>query len=352
MSRRAFLVLGFFAFTLAMLPGCGRGSGKIKVAFVSNNAHNFWTYAKKGCEKAGKDLGIEVDVKMPNPGNAETQQRIVKELLATGIKGIAVSPNDPVNSLDFFKNKVNANIPFICQDNDLPEAGARRCYIGTNNYRAGRAAGELVKKAVPDGGEIAIFVGFSDSTNAVERRQGVLDVLAGIDREEMGEVDAPGETNLKKGKYILVETKTDEESAAKCQNHAKTIIARNPNIKCLIGLWEYNPPALIRAVGGNKIAIVGFDENFETLEGIQAGTVIGTVVQNPFRFGELSVTMLKGLAEGKEVKDMKSVLKESENIDDKGRIFIPHRVVTLKGGEGTIPVGPFFEECKSLLKNE
>ena len=43
-------------------------------------------------------------------------------------------------------------------------------------------------KALPKGGEVAIFVGQMDASNAIERRQGVLDVLAGKDRKEMGEV--------------------------------------------------------------------------------------------------------------------------------------------------------------------
>ena len=57
-------------------------------------------------------------------------------------------------------------------------------YIGTHNYRAGRAVGELVTKAVPKGGKFAIFVGKMDVANAVERRQGVLDYLAGPKTEK------------------------------------------------------------------------------------------------------------------------------------------------------------------------
>ena len=40
-----FVVLGLLA------AGCGRSSGKVRLAFVSNNPHGFWTYAERGCEQ-------------------------------------------------------------------------------------------------------------------------------------------------------------------------------------------------------------------------------------------------------------------------------------------------------------
>jgi ribose transport system substrate-binding protein len=51
------------------------------------------------------------------------------------------------------------------------------CYVGTNNVEAGRAAGRLVRKVLPEGGKVAIFVGRLDVQNAIERRQGVLEAL-------------------------------------------------------------------------------------------------------------------------------------------------------------------------------
>src|SRR5205823_10001037 len=38
-----------------------------------------------------------------------------------------------------------------------------------------------------------------------------------------------------------------------------------------------------------KVKIVGFDEDLETLKGIDDGYIYGTVVQNPYEFGKRSV---------------------------------------------------------------
>ncbi len=163
-------------------PG-GEKNSKPKVAFVSNNAYQFWTFAQKGAEKAAGEFDVEMEFKKPQNDSAQTQRAILEDLITRGFTGVAVSPNDPGNTLSFYKNTVAKKMALVMTDNDLPDPSARKCYIGTHNYRAGRAAGELVKKALPKGGKIAIFVGRADSPNAIERRQGVLDYLAGKDRK-------------------------------------------------------------------------------------------------------------------------------------------------------------------------
>ena len=349
--RNGFSTWLFLLIVTALVPACNRSTGKTRVAFVSNNPHGFWTYAERGCEKAAKDLDVELYFRRPKKGTSVAQQDIINELLVLGIKGLAISPNDATNLQDFLKNKVASKIPLVTQDNDVPDPSVRRCYIGTHNYRAGRAAGALVEKAKPNGGKIAIFVGQMDAPNAVERRQGLLDFLAGIQQTEIGAKTPPDAANVAFGKYTLVATRTDDGLESNCLNKAQEILLVHPDIDCLIGLWEYNPPALLRAVKGSKSKpkIVGFDENFQTLEGIQSGEIIGTVVQNPYEFGYQSIKILAGLARGDD-----SVLKNRKDIDAQNRIYIPHRIIvknpgnTAIGDSPTLDVEVFFPEMKKL----
>lgn len=345
-------LLGVFvvALLLLTLPACGRDSGKTRLAFVSNNPHGFWTYAERGCEKAARDFDIQLEFRRPAKNTAAEQQQIIEELMVLGVKGIAISPNDPGNFVSFLKNKVSSKIPLITQDNDVPDISVRKCYIGTHNYRAGRAAGALVKKAIPKGGKVAIFVGQMDATNAVERRQGVLDVLAGVDREEIKDKTPPDARNEKFGDYLLVETRTDDGAENICQQKAEELLRITPDLACLVGLWEYNPPALLRAVKGSttKPAIVGFDENFQTMEAIQKGDIIGTVVQNPYQFGYESIKILARLAKG----DAGVLVRP--DMDEQKRIYIPHRVVVKDpgnekiGNSETVDVDKFYAEIKKL----
>jgi ribose transport system substrate-binding protein len=150
---------------------------KIKVGFVSNNAAEFWTIAEAGTRKAAEELGVTVLFRRPQNPDAASQKEIIDDLLTQGVQAIAISVIDPDNQHEYL-NKIADKVPLITQDNDAPKT-KRKCYIGTDNYEAGKAAGRLVKDALPDGGSIGIFVGQPDPINAKQRRQGVLDELAG-----------------------------------------------------------------------------------------------------------------------------------------------------------------------------
>jgi ribose transport system substrate-binding protein len=152
-------------------------AGRVKVGFVSNNVAEFWTIAEAGSRKAAQEFNVEVLFRRPKGASAADQKAIIDDLLTAGVQAIAVSVIDPKNQTEYL-NSIADKVPLLTQDNDAPDS-RRRCYIGTDNYAAGRDVGKLVKEAMPDGGAIAIFVGQPDPLNAQQRRQGVLDELAG-----------------------------------------------------------------------------------------------------------------------------------------------------------------------------
>jgi ribose transport system substrate-binding protein len=298
---------------LGASAGCQQGgAGKTRVAFVSNNPHEFWTIAEAGTRKAADEFGVEVIFKRPKDGTAGEQKQIIEDLLAQNVKAIAISVIDPANQTGFL-NEVADRVPLITQDNDAPQS-KRKCYIGTDNYEAGRAAGKLVKEAMPDGGVVAIFVGQRAPLNAQQRRQGVLDELA-------GQKDAPeGKTY---GKYELIGTYTDETDEKKAKDNATDVLTKlgDRNDVCLVGLWAYNPPAILSAVKDagrqGKVKIVGFDEMENTLLGIKEGDIYATVVQQPFEFGYQAVKLMTEL-----VKQPDKVKLPTDGI-----LHVPHKII-------------------------
>jgi ribose transport system substrate-binding protein len=261
----------------------GEKKRAVNVAFVTNNPSDFWQIAKAGVAKAEKEFGVTCDFQMPPDGTAADQQRIVEALMAKGVKGMAISPNDPANQTDLL-NKIAAQMPLICQDSDAPNSN-RVAYVGTNNYKAGVQAGELIKEVLPNGGKIMLFVGRIDAQNAIERSNGIKDTLKGT-------------------KVEILDIRTDGTDRAKAKSNVEDTIARNPDIACLVGLWSYNTPAIISAVKdagkAGKIPIVGFDEEDDTLQGVQDGIIYATVVQQPYEFGYQSVKILTALARGED----------------------------------------------------
>jgi ribose transport system substrate-binding protein len=146
----------------------------ITVAFVSNNAEEFWTFAEAGARTAAREFKANVIFRKPQTGSADEQSQMVRALLDQ-VKAIAISVNDPINQKKFL-NDVADKIPLLTVDNDAPDT-QRKYYIGTDNIAAGHEVGKLVKEVIPKGGDIAIFVGKPDPLNAQQRRDGVLDEL-------------------------------------------------------------------------------------------------------------------------------------------------------------------------------
>lgn len=294
----------FCLFTVTLtftIGGCTKTEGtndtKPRVAFVTNNVSEFWQIAKKGCDKAAAEFNCEVEFRMPANGTTAEQQQILEDLLAKGIDGIAISPIDAVNQTDVLNNAaVQTNL--ICHDSDAPNTN-RLCYVGTNNFQAGLEAGKLIKEVLPNGGKIILFVGVLDAPNARERADGIRKELEGSPIE-------------------IVDIRTDDADHVRAKANVENVLVTLPEVTCLVGLWSYNGPAILSAVteknksvvqGGN-IQIVCFDEQDDTLQGIQDGHIYATVVQKPYEFGYQSVRILNALAQGD-----RSVVPENGLVD-------------------------------------
>src|SRR5262245_5104873 len=130
---------------------CNR-TNQTRIVFVTNNASDFWTIARKGTEKAQAELpNVKIEFRINDDGSAAGQQRMVDDLLAKGVDGIAISPVDPKNQVQMI-NRAASQAVVVTQDSDAPSS-KRTCYIGTDNEAAGVQAGKLVKEALPQGGQ-------------------------------------------------------------------------------------------------------------------------------------------------------------------------------------------------------
>jgi ribose transport system substrate-binding protein len=261
----------------------GAAAGKeLKLAFVTNNASDYWTIARKGVEKADAELtDVTVEFKLPGEGTAAEQKRIIDDLVSTGIGGIAMSPVDPDNQTQLINDTAKKAL-VITQDSDAPNSD-RALYIGTDNVAAGRQAGELVKEALPDGGKIMVFVGKSDARNAAERYQGLKEALQG-------------------SKVEIIDIRTDDTDRARAKSNAADTLVKYQDIAALVGLWSYNGPAILNAVKDagkvGQVKIVCFDEEDETLAGVKDGAIFATVVQQPYEFGYQSVKLMAQILKG------------------------------------------------------
>jgi ribose transport system substrate-binding protein len=258
----------------------------VKLGFVTNNPSQFWKIAEAGLRKYEKEGKVQVDLKMPPNGTPEDQNQILQNLANQGYDALAVSviaPNDQLRVLNEVAGKTN----LITFDSDAPKSN-RLLYIGTNNYEAGKALGERIAQLLPDGGKIAVFVGTLSADNAQGRLKGIEDAI-------------------KEKKIEIVDKREDNTDRAKARSNVEDIINAHKDLSLVVGLWNYNGPAIAAAIEGlgkqGKVKAAVFDEDDATLDAIESGTISATVVQKPFQFGYLSAKWMHDLAtKGEEAK--------------------------------------------------
>jgi ribose transport system substrate-binding protein len=310
------LLLGAFA-------GCGRSSANAsapaesrpKLAFVTNCVAEFWSVATCGVEAGKREFDVDVTVHMPPKNTVTEQKQILEDLLARGVQGIALSPIDPANMTGLL-DRVAAATVLITHDSDAPDS-KRLCYIGMDNYDAGRLCGELIEEAIPQGGPIVILVGNLDQDNSRRRRQGIIDRLLQRSHDPT-RFDAQNAT-LRGGKFEIRATFTDQTDGQKGKAAAEDALVRWPDLACMVGLFEYEPPLILEAVKAagklGKVAIVAFDENEATLQGIVDGHIHGTVVQNPYEYGHRSVELLSRLVRERDPQQRAALLPAGGFLD-------------------------------------
>src|SRR5690606_11941633 len=158
------------------------------------------------------DFDVDVVFRMPE-NNLSEQKQVLEDLLNRGVDGIAVSVIDPINQNGLLQ-RIAARVPLVTHDSDAPDSD-RKCFIGVDNYAAGRMAGELAKRTLPDGGKLALFIGNLSQDNARLRRQGFLDVVLGRERRTpLAEMDPTGAV-LEGGGFTVVGTYTDDGDVTK-----------------------------------------------------------------------------------------------------------------------------------------
>jgi len=268
--------------------GEGAPAGKpYRFAFVTNNSSDFWNIAEKGVHKAEKDLGIQAVVMRPLKTEVGEQQRFIEDILVQGFDGMAIAPISP-DPMTPLLDRVAEKMPVVCHDGDAAKS-KRKVYVGTNNVEAGRAAGAVAIKALKEAGitkgKVAIFVGRMEMQNAVDRKQGVDETLG----------KQPG--------IEILPVFLDHADRSKAKKNVEDALARYPDLVMTIGLWSYNGPCMLDAVRAStrekKPIIVAFDEEEETLKGVQDGLIAATIVQRPFQFGYQSMKALKDIRDGK-----------------------------------------------------
>jgi ribose transport system substrate-binding protein len=274
-------------------PTTGGEQKKVRIVLVTNGNSPFWDPMEVGAKKAAEELGCEVISRRPTTDSPALQRQIIEEYQAQKVDGIGISVIESDTIGPVIDDLMKSGIKVITFDSDAANS-KRIAYIGTNNFQAGKAAGEAAKKLLPEGGKVFGFVGNQNAPNARERIAGFKEAVKG--------------TNI-----VLVDVFDDNKDPAKARANVENVLQAHKDVKMLLGLFSYDGPQIAAAVKEagmlGKVKILCFDAEPETINHLKRGEIDATVVQKPYEFGYRSVQLLyKVITLG----DVDKALKEFE----------------------------------------
>lgn len=297
--------LGAMALAAAM-AGPAQAADDIKIGFITKFPVPFFATMEDAARTyAAANPGVEIIFGQGTSAtDIEGQIALIESMVTQGVQGIAVTPVDPTVAPALDK-AIKAGVKVVLMDNNIPEWNGRTALATTDNYAAGKIAGEYLKSVLQDGDTLGILEGVPGVPSLDDRVNGMLDGLQGVNVDIVGR----GATNC-----------TEELGI----NVAEDLLTANPDLKAIYSAC--GPPAAGAAraienagIANDAIVLVGFDFCCGEAEALAAGTEDATVAQFPAKMAELGVDALVKAIRGEQVEsliDSGAALVTKDNMAD------------------------------------
>lgn len=231
------------------------------------------------------------------------QRSHVEEFVDAKVDAIIISPKESVPLTEPIAKAYEAGIPVIVLDRAV-QGDKFTSFIGADNVKIGKAAGEWLKNKLGDKGEIVELMGLQTSTPGVDRHKGFTEGIG---------------TNIKTGfsadvKWLEPEARKEMESALSRMKHIDAV-------------YSHNDPAAhgaylaAKAAGRDKEMIfIGIDALPNEGVGYVKQGILAATFQYPTGGAE-AIQMVEDIIAGKPVKHkvvLGSRVFTAENVDKGG----------------------------------
>ncbi len=255
--------------------------------------HPFFDEVRKGVEAFEQEYGVAVLKQVGSDWNQDTQSRAVEALVARGYKYFSVYPSSPSGANNLYEEIVaqGAVVGNFGASTFTPTKAS--FFVGTPIKEAAKFATEQLIQNMGGKGNILNVLEVLEDANTVLRKEGVEEVVA-----KYPEVQIIQE---------ISGMKTQDEATQKIQS------AMAANIEQIDGIIATGATATVGIAtalteyheggGTREIHAVGIDNHPILEKAILSGYVDGTIIQNPFAQGYLSMLLLYQLSQGKHMAD-------------------------------------------------
>ncbi|MFS8102765.1 sugar ABC transporter substrate-binding protein [Lentzea alba] len=308
MSRRAFGLTAAALLTLAA-AACGNGGssgGGTLVGLVTKTDTNpFFVKMKEGAQQAASSAGVTVQsFAGKQDGDNQAQVDAIENLIASGAKGILITPSDSKAIVPSVDKARAAGLLVIALDTQLEPASAADATFATDNYKAGLLIGQWAKaKFAKDGKQAKIGLLDLNPNQVsvdVQRDQGFLEGF-GVDVKDKTRIGDESDPRI-----VGHDVTNGDPSGGRTA--MENLLQRDPGINLV---YTINEPAAagayeaLKAAGKEKdVVIVSVDGGCPGVENVKAGVIGATSQQYPLKMAQLGVEAVTQFAkDGSKPKD-------------------------------------------------
>ncbi|HKJ94722.1 MAG TPA: sugar ABC transporter substrate-binding protein [Gammaproteobacteria bacterium] len=328
--RHLLRAAGFLLALTLSVPASFAADQPIVGLITKTNTNPYFVKMREGAKKKAKELGVDLRTFAGKfDGDNQTQVQAVENLIASGAKGILITPSDPEAIVDTIEKARKRGILVIALDTKLSPADAADATFATDNFKAGELIGQWAKKKLGDkasDAKIAMLdLSTSQVTVDVARDQGFLKGF-GVD------VGNPNHIGDESDPRIVGHDVTGgaEEGGRKAMEN---LLQKNPDVNVA---YTINEPAAagayqaLKAAGrADDVLLVSIDGSCPGVKNVRDGVIGATSMQFPLRMASMGVQAVfdyvkngKKPAEG---KDGNFVNTGVELITDKPEDGVPSK---------------------------
>lgn len=269
------------AVTLAamVLFSCSRPAGTktIEIALVTKALDSeWWQRVKTGAEDTARvHPGVKLAVLAPEREvNVDQQVAILEDQITRRVSALAVAPAGAAEILPVLDKAKAAGIPVIIVDTDV-NWPSKLSYVGADNRRAGRLAGDYIVKTLGGKGKVAVIRGILGIATHEDRLAGFREALA----------QAPGID------CVAVQPANSERALG--MSVMENLLTTYPGLGAVFATNDQMALGAVEAISARnltgKITIVGVDATSEAVRAVVQGRLSADVAMHPEVLGGESV---------------------------------------------------------------
>ncbi|HEX7599533.1 MAG TPA: sugar ABC transporter substrate-binding protein [Polyangia bacterium] len=246
---------------------------------------------------AGDETGVSIQVNQ------------LEDLIAKKVDAIVLNPMDGKSVVPVLKRAQAAKIPVIVVDSSVEKGNDALyvSYVGTDNFNAGKVAGQRMVKELDGQGSVLIVRGANGSSAGDQRVDGFKAGIEGSGLKVVGE--QPGNWTNSVAMQVT-----------------ENMLQANKKVDGLFSASDVMLDGTLQAIGDanrSGIKILSVDGSKKAVDLVEQGAIVGTMAQFPAKMGTIAVENLLAVLDGKKaansipkVIDSGTMVYDKTNLDE------------------------------------